>query len=136
MFDPSAASTIAGDRSSIISTQSETSSTVMENSAVVNNNVAAGVYSASGSPDPTTLSEVPGFPLWRSVRTDTGATYYFNIETNETSWTPPVAPSTVPPVQDVSSMSRDELNRAYQERLAYFKQLQQQQQELEDQIKQ
>lgn len=81
---------------------------------------------SSGNPDPTTLSEVPDYPEWRSVQTDTGLTYYFNLTTGETSWQPPGFKPAIVTASNLAATSYLEadqpgaLQEAHQQRAEYM----------------
>lgn len=74
-------------RASVAPTKANVSETTNEESILQS-------YETNDVPAYPILTDVEGFPDWRRVEKEAGLIYYFNINTSETSWTPPEKPKT------------------------------------------
>ena len=112
-------------------------------STIVPNSMPERVFFVSPSPVPvpdSTVTEVPGFPLWRSVQDpNTKMTYYFHVETQQTSWFhPKVIPSETATdlvVVNLNAMTAQEAEQAFKERVEYHNQLEKLELEMESHLK-
>ncbi len=81
-------------------------------------------------------TEVAGFPDWRAADAGNGAVYYYNVVTKTTSWYHPGMLNQVKQSDynlanmNLSSLSPEEVQKLYQERLEHMQKLQQQYAEL------
>lgn len=64
------------------------------------------------------IAEVPGFPDWRAVDTGDGKIYYYNTNTNETSWYPPGTQSA-----ENQQLNADQIQKLYDEKIAEMQRL-------------
>jgi hypothetical protein len=69
-------------------------------------------------------ADVHGFPLWKAVDAGNGTVYYYNTESNETSWYHPAAITNS--AIDTAQYSAEEIQKIYQQKLEYMQRLQEQ----------